>query len=884
MKKAIIYLSVALMCLSVFFGCSTSEATVDAGLQNAKNYLFAMYKDKAVVTASDYTVVDTVMISGVSYPVAWSSDVEEKSVSFVSNSNHMVTVDVDEKSPVDVDYTLTGTISDDRGNTLTVTFPHRIPAFKESSWVEYKEAADDSTLVVKGIVTGIMSKTKGNSSNCLYIQDDVGGYYVYAMAQDPLESGIQLGMTVRVTGSKDTYSGTLEIANAAVEILDSSISSYGPVDWTEKYEKATSLKDEDLTREQALLVTVKDVEVTGQDTASGYYKFKKNGLESYVRISSSVCPIDKDAQNELKNGHAEHYGWKADVTGVICVYDGAFYLSPVEGFDAFTYVSLPEKSDSEKVSFELDSLTMVDKVVEDTSLSLPLSGAGYDSVSISWSSDSPCAVVDGSTLTFTLPEEETTVTITAKAESGEEVGEKSFTVIVEAASAYFAYPVMVEEYREHTPYALYASQNNVGKDLFFNGEISGKYLSTTDKDGKVASVYLEKDGEGWRIYTVKDGAKLYVEIVDGKAALNSEAMGNVWRLDEETGVPVTASGDTDYYLGMYKNYETFSASKTSYIFNDTSVIGVSQFPMMIVEEWPGYYSYDKVSSVSEEGEYILSMDQANVGATLYLNGTISGGKYLGTTRKAEEAVRVKFERDGEGWRIFTTGDEKLYVEIVDGKAALNSEVKGNVWRLDEETGVPVTAVGDTEYYLGSYKSYDTFSASKTSYIFNDTSVIGVSQFPLSIREGEGKKCGIILENVKSVEDGESYYFVVEQNNIASSLFFNGEISGKYLSTSPSLAKGVMVKAEKEGEGFRMVTPDGLYVEIVDGKAALNTEPQGSLWAINAIGVPVAMSGDSEYYLGCYKTYNTFSASKTQYISDVSLIGVSQFPAMLYTVE
>ena len=245
---------------------------------------------------------------------------------------------------------------------------------------------------------------------------------------------------------------------------------------------------------------------------------------------------------------------------------------------------------------------------------------------------------------------------------------------------------------------------------------------------------------------------------------------------------------------------------------------------------------------------------------------------------------MKFERDGEGWRIFTTGDEKLYVEIVDGKAALNSEVKGNVWRLDEETCVPVTAVGDTEYYLGSYKSYDTFSASKTSYSFNDTSVIGVSQFPLSIREGEGKKCGIILENVMSVEDGESYYYVVEQNNIASSLFFNGEISGKYLSTSPSLAKGVMVQAEKEGEGFRMVTPDGLYVEIVDGKAALSTEPQGSLWTINAIGVPVAMSGDSEYYLGCYKTYNTFSASKTQYISDVSLIGVSQFPAMLYTVE
>ena len=268
MKKAFLYSLVAVLCLLTIVGCTTSkEGSEPSGLSKAKSYLFAMYKDKAIVTPSDYTVVDTVMINGVSYSVEWSSDVDSSSVSFVPQNNHMVVVDVNEKTPMEVSYTLTATLKDGEGNTETVSFPHSIPAFKESSWAEYKDAADDSTVVVKGVVTGIMAKSKGNSSNCLYLQDGDGGYYVYAMAADPVESGIEVGMTVRATGAKDTYSGTLEIANATVEIIDSNKTEYAPVDWTPKYDAATSLKDEDLTKEQALLVTIKGVEITGQDTS-----------------------------------------------------------------------------------------------------------------------------------------------------------------------------------------------------------------------------------------------------------------------------------------------------------------------------------------------------------------------------------------------------------------------------------------------------------------------------------------------------------------------------------------------------------------------------------------------------------------------------------------
>ena len=891
MKKAFLYSLVAVLCLLTVVGCSTSNNTASepSGLTKAKSYLYAMYKDKAVATASDYTVVDTVMINGVSYSVEWSSDVDASAVSFIPGDKHMVTVDVNEKTPVDVAYTLTATLSDSEGNTETVSFPHTIPAFKESSWAEYKAAADDSTLVVKGVVTGIMSKTKGNSSNCLYIQDGDGGYYVYAMAADPIESGIEVGMTVRVTGAKDTYSGTLEIANATVEILDSGKTEYAPADWTLKYEAATSLKDEALTKEQALLVTIKGVEVTSQDTSSGYYKFKKNGLESYVRISSSVCPIDKDAQTALKNGHAEHYGWTADVTGVICVYDGAFYLTPVEGFDAFTYVSLPEKSDEEKIAFELDSLSLTDYCAEDTVIALTLEGAGYSDVAIEWTSDSPAAVVEGDKLVITLAEEATVATVTAKAKSGDKEGVKEFKVSIDALSTVMAGMVEVTEYKEYTPYALYTKQANINKNLFFAGSITGgKYLSTTDKDSKVARVFLEKDGEGWRIYTIVDGSKLYVEVVEGKAALNSEPQGNVWTINSEVNVPVTMVGDTEYYLGCYKTYDTFSASKTSYILNDTSVIGVSQFPMQIVQEYPAMEGFVHYSDIEGVTSVILSVQQNNINAALYFNGELTGGKYLATSRDASDAVVVNVEAEGEGYRLsFMDGENKTYIEIVDGKAALNPEIKGNVWSFNNEARTFVTVSGDNEYYLGCYKTYDTFSASKTSYILSDTSVIGVSQFPMEALSPIKALDTYVIKAENEVKEGVEYSLVVEQNNIGKVLYFGGSLTGgKYLSTTTDFSKNVVVSAQMEGEGFRLVTKDNKYVEIVDGKAAFNDSPLGSVWVLDSeTGIPMTDCGGTMYYLGCYKTYETFSASKTSYISDTSVIGVSQFPVVLsYVAE
>ncbi len=429
MKKLIAFVLVLALFAIALVGCGSGNDELTA----AKDYLYAMYKDAAEKTPSDYTVVGAVVRNGITYTVEWTVDVTE-GVTVVVGEDKMVTIDVNEKATEAIPYVLTATLKDPDGKTVSTTFNHTVPMFKELTWAEYIATEKGETVVVKGVVTGLMAKSKGNSYNCIYFQDADGGYYAYGTATDPItDDGLEVGMTIRVTGNKDLYSGTHEIAQSTgvVEILDSGKTEVTPADFTEKYLNATSLKDETITAQQSMLVTLKGVEITGEDTANGYYKFKLGSLESYARISSSVCPLTKDDQAKFIADHASHLGWTANATGVICVYDGAFYLTPVT-VDAFEYVSLPEKDDAGMVAFEKDNLTFETEFAEETVVDLRAAGQGYNQVAIAWASDSEFATVADGKLTITLPDEDTVVTLTATLTSGSVTETKEFSVKIAA--------------------------------------------------------------------------------------------------------------------------------------------------------------------------------------------------------------------------------------------------------------------------------------------------------------------------------------------------------------------------------------------------------------------------------------------------------------------
>lgn len=452
MKKILLILLALVLCLGVMVACDENETSADTSsseasssssapdsssdkpidpvnpaLKNAAEYLKTMYEDKPEITGSDYVMTGVLSISGKKYTVTWTVDVAEGVSIVVSEDGTTVTIDVNEKTSVDIPYVLTATIQGEGGET-TVKFNRKVPMFKENTYAEFVAMDAKAPVVVRGVVTGIISKTNGNSSNGLYLQGTDGGFYVYNMSVDPVaDLKLETGMTVRVTGVKDTYNGTLEVIEASVEVLDTNKTAVTPTDYTEKFTKAAKLTDESLVGVQAALVTIKGVEITSFDASTGYYRFKLGELESYVRISSSACPMVKADQTKMIEAHKAHFGYKADVTGVVSVYSGAFYLTPVSA-DAFTNFQMPERNDEQKVELEKSTLDFNKDITSATTLILPLVGGTYSDVKITWVSDNACAKVESDKLVITMPEATTSVKLTATLKCGDKTDTAEFTL------------------------------------------------------------------------------------------------------------------------------------------------------------------------------------------------------------------------------------------------------------------------------------------------------------------------------------------------------------------------------------------------------------------------------------------------------------------------
>ena len=424
----------------------------------------------------------------------------------------------------------------------------------------------------------------------MYLQDENGGYYIYSMANDvdPAVAGVQVGMTVQVAGLKTIYSGTHEVKEATVEIINEEISELVIYDYTEIFKNASSLTDPALAGKQAQLVTIQGVTVLAQDddaTSNNYYKFQMGDLITYVRVSGSVCPIPKAEQAGFIAAHGAHTGWIADVTGVISVYDGRFYLTPVDA-NAFDYTGIPERSDAEKVAYEQENLTLIGNITENGEITLLVNGVTYESVLISWASDNACAVVEGGKLIVTLPEEATNVTITATLTCGGTTLTKEFTVLVDAAATAQYQPNFLTSAPVAGEYVFAMDQSAVEGYgiLYATGEIGSKgQLLTTDKAHKAAKFVVAVVDGGYTIQFEGQYLEGYLNGTYKNLRYSDNAC--VWTWNDEAKVFTCNIDGTDYYFGTYMDsnsgkpkYDYMSLSAVSYITgSNASKIDVSQY-------------------------------------------------------------------------------------------------------------------------------------------------------------------------------------------------------------------------------------------------------------------------------------------------------------------
>ena len=294
--------------------------------------------------------------------------------------------------------------------------------------------------------------------------------------------------------------------------------------------------------------------------------------------------------------------------------------------------------------------------------------------------------------------------------------------------------------------------------------------------------------------------------------------------------------------------------------------------------------------------YKFAVEQNELGATLYFSGEMSG-YYMATTEDPLSAVDVYVEEADGGVRLYFNNAEgtKTYIDLVlregyTDKANISLTTEPTcVYTWDNERNTMVANLGEANFYIGTYSTYNTLSVSNFSYI-EDVSKVGVSQFVAGFCT-----VNVSVSAVETPEVGVAYKYALEQNEIGSVLYFVGEMNGYYMASSENIGDSVDVYLEEADGAYRLYFNDAegtkTYIDLIlregytdKANISLTTEPTCVYTWDAERGTLVSNLGEASFYIGTYSTYVTFSVSNTSYIEDVSNIGVSQFPAGLYVVD
>lgn len=323
-------------------------------------------------------------------------------------------------------------------------------------------------------------------------------------------------------------------------------------------------------------------------------------------------------------------------------------------------------------------------------------------------------VIDGNTAKVTQAETEQTATLKATLTYNGETVTAEVTVTIAAIPPENPAPLAGS-------YVFGLYQKTLDKWLYAKAENSsnGRYLVTTENPVEAAEAVLTAVDGG---YTIQLDGK-YVEVgnnADGKtSALLLDAPTSVWTWNEEAGVMTFEFNSKVWYLGTYNSFNTISASETKYV-TGTNVgnIGETQFICKFVRHAP------------LEGEYVYGLYQVSLNQKLYAMDTIKSDRYLATTTEAASASKFTVAKSGEGYTITVNGK---YVEVGNNAAGKTAifllDAPTGVWTWNDEAGVMSFEFNGKVWYLGTYGTFNTVSASETWRITGEKAGdLGTSQF------------------------------------------------------------------------------------------------------------------------------------------------------------
>lgn len=847
-KKLLVCVLILVLCLSAFIACNDNDDDQEQpydpnGINMAVNALKVNVKGRNV--NADFTLDNHQVYASVSYPITWSVAITEGETSDVTLTveGDKTVVHVNGKTKTDVKFTLTARITDAQGVVKTVDIKYTIPAYKLLTHAEYMAAKAGDAVTVQGIVSHYGSKSNGASYNNLFMYDNDGSYYIYSIANsvDPANiQGFHLGAKVEISGTKDIYSGTHEVKDATIKVIDSTLTAQFE-DITDIFKSATSVSDAALAAYEYRLVTIKNVTIGEIDDSEkhNYYYFESGNLKTYIRLSTSDCMLNADQQATFKAAFAADNGKLATVKGCVVLYNGQFYINPVDT-TPYTVVNTEGKSAQEQVDFATTN-NFAPRVVDGsgTTVDLPAQDSIFSNVKIAWTTTNTDIVkIEGSKATFTFTQNGT-VKLTATfthSEDATATATKDFTVSLNVGT-----PATVAEVNAAskgttvyvvTGYVVAAGGDHNTAGSFVLADETGTIFSYVGAKVEVGD-YVKVIGTRDESYGLAQLKTIAVEQLTGGTFVEATP--------EDINVASVLVDGSTLYTNKYYKIVAGTLKVNDRFYNlcsgDTTMVSL--------------YANDALKA------QLNALDGKTIVVYGYSRGVNTYSKYWQVqVTKVEEAQMTDAEK------VATVKATLKDMEVSEDFTLPTSDIATITWT--KVSGEGATLEGNHVTIVQTDEDQTVvFKATIVSGEASDTKDITVT-----IKAKDNRVAGI-----KGVE-GTAYKLVMSQTKANKVVYLLGTIENHYITTSENVDDGIDVYVENVSEDtYRLYTLNGTakkYIEIVASGSYVNAvfsdEATMTYSWDDSLKTYTAVVGSDTYVLGTRndKTYTTVGACKTSY--------------------
>lgn len=718
---------------------SVVESTNTAGLDEAYDYLYQLYKDEAGAKTTSFKVVAQIEVGETLYPVTWKVNIKEggiaEAVKVGATEGGFTTIEVtynETVSTANTEFDLVATISDGT-NEKTATFTgFNVPAFAYGTIAQWLNAKDTETpMAIQGVVTAVNKLDKAGSFT---LTDATGSVFSY----DSPSAQVNLGDEIVISSIYSDYNGFPQLKAPEVIKTVATDQLAKVADKLETIDINTISSSLASYVENPTSISTKYVKITGGYVVNdGGYA----GLATEVGGSKCVNVYYHSSSTMLEDVNA-----KVDVIGVVRGVGSSYVTLQVQGYEVTEAPVVSEKIPEPAIVNTTIAELVTNKPTEKYKAIYTATGT--------WSEKDGGAGEYGNG--FITDADGNQITVYGLASSKEAAGvtwdevggsysyknPKDFQTIGLANGDTVTLGMLYDNKYDNyvtwlisktsaetdlapvadTDYKLAINHLGVEKTLYATGEMSGYYGKTTTAFGAGKDFRVDVVDGGYHLYFLDGETKNYVTIVLSGTYVNFKYVTEspvVFAYDKDYNTLYTEIDGAKYFFGANGTFETVGAYSWDKISDN--------YPAYLIakdsEDAVWAPSSNSVLNASEmkAGDYTedLVWGEYTIKATAEKNVTVDGNNK--TVQGVSYNQRLKLNGTGSAdYRsIHFTLAEKSTLTVAAQSGSSSADRALTVFTADGTSVATNTVLG------ASAEAYDYVLEAGTYYLASEDSSINI---------------------------------------------------------------------------------------------------------------------------------------------------------------